>query len=81
MIQDLSFWYSRSLSAALQILVKCSDSSVLVMALISAVDIAVTWSISLSTSASSGCGSAIELRDSASGALFRVPFNQAAVNV
>ena len=53
----------------------------LVMALISAADMAVVSPISVSASASSGCGSAVGLRDKASGALFRVPLSQVAVNV
>ena len=53
----------------------------LVMALISAADMAVISSILLSTSTSSGSGSAVGLRDKASGALFRVPLSQVAVNV
>ena len=81
MMKDLSLWYLRSLSAALSSLARWSDSSVLVMALISAADIAIIWLILLSMSASSDCGSAIGLRDNASGASFRVPFNQVTVNV
>ena len=57
-----------------------SDSSVHVIALISATDMAAMLSIPLSASVSSGCGSAVGLRDNASGALFRVPFIQLAVN-
>ena len=53
----------------------------LVMALISAADMAVILLISLSASTSSGCGSAVGLRYKASGALFRVPLSQVAVNV
>ena len=56
------------------------DSPLHVMALISAVDIAAISSISLSASVSSSCGSAVGLRDKASGALFEVPFSQLAVN-
>ena len=52
-----------------------------VTALISAADMAIILSISLSASASSGCGFTIGLRDKALGALFRVPFSQVAVNV
>lgn len=50
------------------------------IALISTADIAASWSISVSASASSGCGSAAGLRDSALGALFDVPFSHVAVS-
>ena len=75
----LSFWYSGSLLAALRSSAMRSDSSVHVIALISAADMAAMSSI-LSASVSSGCGSAVGLRDNASGALFRVPFSQFTVN-
>ena len=52
-----------------------------VIALISAADIIVSWSISLSASTSSGCGSVVGFRDNVSGALFRVPLSHVAVNV
>ena len=66
--------------AALRSSAMRGDSSVHVIALISAADMAAMSSILLSASVSSGCGSAIRLRDNASGALFRVPFSQFAVN-
>ena len=80
MMYDLSFWYSGSLLATWQSLVKRRDSPLPVTALISAVDMAAISSISLSASVSSGCGSVVGLRDKASGALFKVPFSQLAVN-
>ena len=66
--------------AALRSSVVHSDSSVHVIALISATGMAAMSSIPLSASVSSGCGSAVGLRDNASGAFFRVPFIQFAVN-
>ena len=64
--------------AALQSSAIRSDSSVHPTALITATDMAVILSIRVFASVSSGCGSAVGLRDNALGALFRVPFSQLA---
>ena len=68
------------LSATWRSSVKRRDSPLHVTALISTEDMAAISSISLSASVLSGCGSAVGLRDKASGALFEVPFIQLAVN-
>ena len=47
--------------------------------LISAADITDSWSIPLSASTFSGCGSVVGFRDNASGALLRVPLGHVAV--